>query len=557
MKKEKHLEKLGLLLKWDSSFKLKRRAVLTALLILSALFILVKRNEPVVIPVTFSENNRPVVEISIGKNLYPMELSLFSKFPLYLTSTHLANISKISKGEADWKNAHGEEFKGLLYEIKKVQMDKLTLKAITTVETNASDKEQESINWPFDQMNLLLDFPHHKILGINREKDLKSYGYDLQKMKKVKCSFLDKGIFFDCETPFGKMKTLLNTGASKNVIHQSLDVPPNFQLTIVQKDYEETQFFPYDFSPEIGCDLILSVDFLKKHIVYIDAKNECIYIGERHSNTFLKGRCAKIPVEFSVSGTPIVDITIGKESYQAMIDLGSAFELTCPPHIFPKDNMRFIKNLTAINGLGNEREAKCYNLPVYTIGNSSIYNVSFYKKSGNGVSTGYKGKDQGKIKRKDLVNIGYPILYRTNLFFDFQYQAIWSIQEEKDFHAVGLNLENYTKIPFELQNFGMVIDAQSDLGNLKLLIDTGATVSLLNTNWIPEEELEQDLYKNPIFRSSIFVLERQDFGNTSFYPFDISEKLGGFNAVLGMDFLKKHPFYIDFQNRNIYFKNPD
>ncbi|NGX46865.1 MAG: hypothetical protein K1000chlam3_00232 [Chlamydiae bacterium] len=514
------------------------------------------------IPITFSKNIIPLVQVDIEGKQYPLEFSLAFKYPLYISEENLNGIQKSRKGLAQWKNIKGEQQQAPLFEIKKVQLGALKLKNILTT-SKGKNEESGLITWPFDKMNLLLDFPHRRICGIKNEKDLKSFGFNLKKMHKIKCKIDKKGICFNSETSIGELKLYLSTNCNCNAINNSIykgnTQDENYfktNLKIAGKNYGINRFFPFEITPELEANAILGVEFLNKHVVYIDARNEYLYFGEKHGNTLSKNFTSKIPVDFTVDGLPVIDVEVAKKQYQAIVDLGSSCELILPTKNFQTDGLRHVSTSSIINALGEEQERDSYVLPKCCIGNFILKNLLVSREDDIGVCLELKSEDLGTIKNEHLGNIGHPLLHRTNIYFDFANSSLWFVNRDQDLNKIEARLEEYVKIPFDLENCGIVLKIKNDLGTLRFLIDTGATISIIKTDFLRERALDKDSYNNSCFKSSTFVLGNYDYGKKNLYPFDITPKLRGFDGVLGMDFLREHAFYIDFQNRFVYFQKP-
>ena len=149
-----------------------------------------------IFPVIFSKNNFPIIKLDITGKSYPFALSLSSKYPLFTNAELLEKISKTKKGEAQWKDAKGNLMQSDLFEIPLIQMGHLQFKNILSASTLLSSNEEEcegSFSWPWNKMNVLLDFPHYRICGINQKKCLNEFGISLEKMEKIKCKINNGG----------------------------------------------------------------------------------------------------------------------------------------------------------------------------------------------------------------------------------------------------------------------------------------------------------------------------------------------------------------------------
>ncbi len=287
------------------------------------------------IPMFFSKKLFPLVQVDIAGKEYPFELTLTSKYPMYISHKILEKIQKSEKGEATWKNAEGKEKHASLFEIPNVKIETLKLKNVKAVNRSLEGCSQESkgaIAWPLDRMNLLLDLSHHAIWGIKNPKSLKWVGFDLEKMEKVKYDINTGGIHFKIETDLGELTMALATSCNMNAIHPSKQKNKQASLftriKIGNMDFGIIKFTPIEFTEELEVDGFLGVQFLLNHAVYIDAQNRFLYFGEKYGNTIEQKSATKIPIEFSVDGIPIAKVHIGQNAHNAIIDLGYPYELS-------------------------------------------------------------------------------------------------------------------------------------------------------------------------------------------------------------------------------------
>jgi len=518
------------------------------------------------VPITFSKRNFPIITVSIEGEDYPLDFSLISKYPLFINTASIDKMYKVRKGEAEWKNIKGEKQTSPLFEIPRIQLGALELKKILMATKDQDPKDRESfgsVAWPFEKMNLLLDLPHHRIAGIKSKKDLIANGCDIGKMEKVKCKITKKGVFFRASTSLGDWNILLTTSGNANIVNIANCKEENenkncltIDLKIGNANFREIELWPIEITEELEVNAILATEFLRSHIIYVDAQNEYLYIGERYANTLMKSSLSKIPVAFTFNGLPVIEIKMQKKKRSVIVDLGSSWELLLTEDNFSSDGMRYIDKGCSINAIGTEEDTDCYSFSECKIGNSVLKNLFVHKKKEIGVSLGIKGEKIGSISQAQLGCIGRPLLHRANIYFDFPNSALWLVQEELDLKKIDVKLKEHEKIHFKLENCGIVLNIKSNLGDLRLLLDTGCGASLLKPEFLNEANIKHDSFGNPYYLINTFVLGNCDYGNTKFYPFDVSPKIENIDGILGMDFLKEHAFYIDYPNRLIYFQKP-
>ncbi len=521
-------------------------------------------SSPEIIPVELSKSDFPLIEIEIDGKKYILELALCSKYPFFMHDGMMDKLSKVRKGKGEWREFNGSINSSDLYELSNVQLGKLKLtKTLTAFQNPLSEEWQGSIRWPFDKKNLLLDFPRRQVCGIKKNKDLAALGIDLKKMEKVKCRIKEGRIYFDMETPLGKLNMLLQTTCTRNVVGEWIwndekEVCLNTNIKIGNKDFGKCRLVSLEITPELKADGILGMEFLKEHIVFIDAAEECFYIGEKYPNTLLKSPLEKIPVEFTYNQLPVIEIEVLNQKHKMIVDLGASSELTLLNNHFPQDKLRYIYPSNCMNFIGDEYEVKRYVLPECKVGSTILKNLILNNEANEiGVTTNVVGKKNGTLSREGLGTLGSCILHRANILFDFPHFSLWLIQQSNDLKKVGFDLEQCVQIPFDLDKGWIVVKISGDFGNLRFFVDTGSSGTFCKGEFLQNKSLEKDSLNNSYYFSEAFILGDCNFGNKKVFPFEITSKIENIDGILGMDFLKEHVFYIDFQKRIMYIQKPD
>ena len=265
----------------------------------------------------------------------------------------------------------------------------------------------------------------------------------------------------------------------------------------------------------------------------------------------------EIPVTFSTSKIPIFDVEIENKSYGIRFDIGSKFSLTLNKIIL--DSLKNKKD----NGIAHSRDLKgnfyqspSYLIPEIEIGNLILEEVVVSEKSDEFRKNTTLWNDSNTTSFPSAGTLGRPLLEKTNLLFDFPRSKIIACSDRKKLKEHDYFIEKMLKIPLEISPKGIVIKAETDIGQLRLLLDTGTTVSLLR-----ESTLEQDHPRNKenhgffIFQTQKFSIGNGDFGSQKFVLYDITPELDVLDGILGMDFLMHHVVYIDYPSSTLYIQN--
>lgn len=260
----------------------------------------------------------------------------------------------------------------------------------------------------------------------------------------------------------------------------------------------------------------------------------------------------RIPVSISEeSGLPFAEVEIEGEKYPVLVDLGSSLCLTLSEeivnHIREKQPYRQ-RVITAFNG-------KSYPLESYIVSDVRLRNLVIGKLE---VSKGskdflgeagliHKGEKEPEPRFGEL-GFGFFSMLNMPLFLDLSHGVIYIRASFNRLRKEGYHFENWTKVPFSIgPQFGVVLDLETDLGSKKLVLDTGATLSLLSRREVGEGKTES------FHRSPCCKIGETDFGEQDFFLTQFPEVFGEIDGFLGMDFLKSHTVYLDFERKEAYF----
>jgi hypothetical protein len=125
------------------------------------------------------------------------------------------------------------------------------------------------------------------------------------------------------------------------------------------------------------------------------------------------------------------------------------------------------------------------------------------------------------------------------------------MKECEKFKEEGYCIEKMTKVPLIMNAYGLVISAQTDLGQKKFLLDTGFTTNVIRSSLL-DRQLFQDEKPEEMFVTSKFLIGERDFGKQEFCPLDIAEAFDDLDGFLGMPFFQNHAVLLGFQNHLAY-----
>lgn len=262
----------------------------------------------------------------------------------------------------------------------------------------------------------------------------------------------------------------------------------------------------------------------------------------------------KIPITMSLANTPVIPLDIQGKQILLDLDYGSKFQLTLSKLILDNLNKESQGSLITRDGKGNTYESNAFLLPQVSIGNRAFSKVIAKELEEEFVknTTLYTNMSDTDLLNGKNGSIGRGILATMSLLVDFCHHFLLEVKDLNTLIKSGLFPKSYIVVPCREGRTGLILDVNTDLGLIRLSLDTCATHSLIRSSSAHDLTLLENRYGMDKMTSEKFVIEGTDFGRTDLYLYDITPELEEIDGVLGMDFLKNRVLYIDYPNKMLY-----
>lgn len=486
-----------------------------------------------IFPVTYNKYDHPFITTKLQGDPCRLGFDIGCRFPLFLQQKMLDGIDKQFQGTEICRSIDGSQKETRYYLISKLKVGDLVLKDVLAYQSEQASDDSLG-KFLGGEFNLLLDFPHDRIVACDHFSKLQTKGIADKNWIRLPFEMHRTGIVFHVDTDFGTRKLVLNTRSMGSVLSSSV-FPPNVPFPYVSSSFVlgghkfpnltfESIELPRDLN---GIDGFIGMDYLKEHTMYLDYTHKIAYIEPP------KKYFERIPATLGHRNNPIIDVSIEGKVYPLKLDLGSFISFSLSEEVL--QNIYKTKYGTS---KWHDFRGMQYESPTYTIPEIKIGNLTFAHVFANRDSEDFHANvtfDGPPFQLPGL--IGLPILEKYNLFLDFPHAAIYASNDHLSLQNAGLLSKNLLAIPFTVHPDGIIFSVETDAGTHRLMLDTGATFTVIRK---PHSGFTEK-----------FCIMGHDFGKRSIKALDVSPQFD-FDGVIGMDFLCEYSLFIDYSNKIIF-----
>ncbi len=270
---------------------------------------------------------------------------------------------------------------------------------------------------------------------------------------------------------------------------------------------------------------------------------------------FTKKTFSSIPISLGSANTPLAHVEIQGSEYLLQVDSGCKFELVLNKEVLSHLEKHPCGTLESRDAGGKTYQSKAYILPKIKIGDFYFKNVVANEMNEDyeaNITYYTEKKNREEIFKTRLGYIGRGLLEKMNILLDVPNSVIVLCDDMKQLSKAGYRVTQSVGVPFETGRAGTVLTTDTDLGKIRLSIDTGSTVSFIRSSLLQSYACTEKRYGLPYFTTSRFEIGNKDYKNIDLYLLDITSELHEIDGILGMNFLEKQAVYIDYKNKAFY-----
>ena len=245
---------------------------------------------------------------------------------------------------------------------------------------------------------------------------------------------------------------------------------------------------------------------------------------------------------------PLIMINYQGEKIQMILDTGSNIALHLPMDLINKipNKMENSEKIRSTDLSGSVTELRSFIIDKLVL-NSFTFNkvqVVEYKDWGLYISSDQTNNSEDTNEDKPVIGLG--------LFDDYVLTINYPESNITISDDIATNLTpQWIAIPFDLNGEGLVVNLSDGIKNYKMVLDTGATVSLIKQQSLSPKSIT---ISDPEDDFKAISLDVNNVANDSVLPIIIDSFPNEFQAdgLLGADFLSKNRVKIDFRNKKMW-----
>lgn len=259
-------------------------------------------------------------------------------------------------------------------------------------------------------------------------------------------------------------------------------------------------------------------------------------------------------LKFSSGGIPCLMIQVEGQDIIVELDLGLRGEVAFSQKIIERIKEKtFVGERKVYGARGKSYQYSRYKAPKIQLANLDFRGCIMEEDSEELLQNAVI-LSAGPRKPEFSGRIGWELFVNCNLFLDLANSNIAFCDSVETLETQGYPMKEFAKIPLHTERGFVEMLVEGSEGTQIWALDTGATWNILNTN--DNTKTIEEMALNP--RNHIKLplkIGDADFGFLPFCKIPIPLPIH-VDAMLGMEFFKKHQVFIDFYEKQIYISNP-
>jgi hypothetical protein len=285
---------------------------------------------------------------------------------------------------------------------------------------------------------------------------------------------------------------------------------------------------------------------IKKWLV-VGVLGVALIIGWVYGSSHKKESSVRIPIIFSQTGIPCLEVEIEKNKYLFDLDSGGDFYFSVKKEVIDRVRDKKSDGYTKFCDIkGNRYESPLTRVGSVRVNKICLSNVTIKEEDLDYLLTGVvlkppvdenlkKGASEisGRVGASFLKGIDYWLI-------DFPNRALTALRSVDE---IRKNVSSrFAEVAFEEVGSLIVVTVETGIGEKKFALDTGANKTILRT------PLEFQGLDHHIFTTDYFKIGNHNYGATRLYLFDMSPLIRC-DGLLGRDFFQHHAVYLDFKSK--------
>ena len=277
---------------------------------------------------------------------------------------------------------------------------------------------------------------------------------------------------------------------------------------------------------------------------------------------------------YSSADLPYLEVAIGDKTIKAILDLGYTGMLSLPFDFVKEiEEKKWVKRVRTFGASGKTYENDVYEVKKIEIETLSFSPVKIVDERLESIQDGLLFRE-GDISEdhpsEQFGKIGWELFWNFNLLIDCKHSTIALCDSLDTLKQQGYPVDSFMETPLLPDSNSVEIEALTEKGSLRCVLDTGATWNLLNKDLENGSNSHRIFTTHAVDQSSLnpknedlLIYDPDEFQEFSSFKvsgkelgpqtFDLIKSPVPVDAFIGMEFFHSTLVFVDFANSKVYF----